>query len=168
MTNYEFNSSFLRMMPRLKVFALNLTRDRNKVSDLVQETYLKAAVAKNNNIDYANLKAWIYTIMKNTFINNYRRSVRENLIIDYSQDLFYINHPLCKGYISPESEYTKQEIEKFIDSLSNEFSIPLRMAMNGYKYQEISEILGLKIGTVKSRIFLSRQKLMLMLKDFRD
>jgi RNA polymerase sigma factor (sigma-70 family) len=166
MTNYEFNACFLKMMPKLNMFAMSLTHDRNSAPDLVQETFLKASVAKNNNINFTNLKAWVYTIMKNTFINNYRRNVRENLLIDYSQDLYFINQPLDRGYISPESRYSEQEIENLIDSLTSDFRIPFRMAFDGYKYQEISDELGLKIGTVKSRIFLSRQKLMQMLKDY--
>ena len=71
-----------------------------------------------------------------------------------------------KGFISPESKYAEDEIENAIDSLSDEFRIPFRMHIEGYKYKEIADELGLKIGTVKSRIFFTRQKLMLMLKDY--
>ena len=87
-------------------------------------------------------------------------------IIDGTQDLYYINQPHDKGFISPESSYSEGEIEKAIDSLSDEFRIPFRMHIDGYKYKEIADELGLKIGTVKSRIFFTRQKLMLILKDY--
>jgi RNA polymerase sigma-70 factor (ECF subfamily) len=83
-----------------------------------------------------------------------------------TQDLYYINQPGDKGFISPESIYSEGEIEKAIDSLSDEFRIPFRMHIEGYKYKEIADELGLKIGTVKSRIFFTRQKLMLTLKDY--
>jgi len=145
---------------------MSLTHDREKAPDLVQDTYLKALTSRNNFVDFTNLKAWVFTIMKNTFINNYRRSVREHYIIDYTQDLYYINLPHDKGFISPESQFSENEIWKFIDSLDEEFRVPFRMVLAGYKYKEISEELGLKIGTVKSRIFLSRQKLMAHLKDY--
>ena len=87
-------------------------------------------------------------------------------IIDGTQDLYYINQPHDKGFISPESSYSEGEIEKAIDALSDEFRIPFRMHIDGYKYKEIADELGLKIGTVKSRIFFTRQKLMLTLKDY--
>jgi RNA polymerase sigma factor (sigma-70 family) len=166
MTAFEFNSSLIGMKPNLQRFAMSLTADRDDALDLVQDTYLKAITYKDKFVDYTNLKAWVFTIMKNTFINNYRRGVKENTIIDGTQDLFYINQPQDKGFISPESSYAENEIEKAIDSLEDEFRIPFRMHIDGFKYKEIADKLGLKIGTVKSRIFFTRQKLMLMLKDY--
>jgi len=166
MTQYEFNNSLLEMKSNLQRFAMSLTSDRDTALDLVQDTYLKAITYKDKFVDYTNLKAWVFTIMKNTFINNYRRNVKENTIIDGTQDLYYINQPHDKGFISPESSYSENEIEKAIDSLSDEFRIPFRMHVDGYKYKEIADELGLKIGTVKSRIFFTRQKLMLILQDY--
>jgi RNA polymerase sigma-70 factor (ECF subfamily) len=166
MTQFEFNNSLLEMKSNLQRFAMSLTSDRDTALDLVQDTYLKAITYKDKFVDYTNLKAWVFTIMKNTFINNYRRNVKENTIIDGTQDLYYINQPHDKGFISPESSFSESEIERAIDSLSDEFRIPFRMHVDGYKYKEIADELGLKIGTVKSRIFFTRQKLMLILKDY--
>jgi len=166
MTQHEFNSSLIDMKSNLHRFAMSLTSDRDTALDLVQDTYLKAITYKDKFVDYTNLKAWVFTIMKNTFINNYRRNVKENTIIDGTQDLYYLNQPHDKGFISPESKYSEAEIEKAIDSLSDEFRIPFRMHIDGFKYKEIADELGLKIGTVKSRIFFTRQKLMLMLNDY--
>ena len=166
MTQYEFNNSLLEMKSNLQRFAMSLTSDRDTALDLVQDTYLKAITYKDKFVDYTNLKAWVFTIMKNTFINNYRRNVKENTIIDGTQDLYYINQPHDKGLFLRSPHYSESEIEKAIDSLSDEFRIPFRMHIDGYKYKEIADELGLKIGTVKSRIFFTRQKLMLMLKDY--
>ena len=166
MTAYEFNSRLIGMKSNLQRFAMSLTSDRDTALDLVQDTYLKAITNKEKFVDYTNLKAWVFTIMKNTFINNYRRNVKENTIIDGTQDLYYLNQPHDKGFISPESHNAEGEIEKAIDSLEDEFRIPFRMHIAGYKYKEISDELGLKIGTVKSRIFFTRQKLMHKLKDY--
>jgi RNA polymerase sigma-70 factor (ECF subfamily) len=166
MTTFEFTNSLIGMKPNLQRFAMSLTSDRDSALDLVQDTYLKAITYKDKFVDYTNLKAWVFTIMKNTFINNYRRNVKENTIIDGTQDLYYLNQPHDKGFISPDSIYAEGEIGKAIDSLEDEFRIPFRMHIEGYKYKEISEELGLKIGTVKSRIFFTRQKLMHMLKDY--
>jgi RNA polymerase sigma-70 factor (ECF subfamily) len=167
MTTMEFNSSLLSMRPKLMRFALSLTSDRERAPDLVQDTYLKALTSRSQFVDFTNIKAWVFTIMKNTFINNYRRRVKENVIIDNTQDLYYINQPYDKGYISPESSYASGEIETTIDSLRDEFRVPFRMYLDGYKYKEIADELGLKIGTVKSRIFFTRQRLMNVLKDYK-
>jgi RNA polymerase sigma factor (sigma-70 family) len=167
MTNLEFNSSLLSMRPKLMRFAMSLTSDRNKAPDLVQDTYLKALASRNKFVDFTNIKAWVFTIMKNTFINNYRRKVKENILIDNTQELYYINQPFDKGDISPESSFATEEIKITIDSLRDEFRIPFKMYLDGYKYKEIADELGLKIGTVKSRIFFTRQRLMVVLKDYR-
>lgn len=166
MTQLDFNNNLIGMRPNLQRFAMSLTSDRDTALDLVQDTYLKAITFKDKFVDYTNLKAWVFTIMKNTFINNYRRNIKENTIIDGTQELYYINQPYDKGSISPESNYAENEIEKAIDSLEDEFRIPFRMHIEGYKYKEIAEKLNLNIGTVKSRIFFTRQKLMQMLKDY--
>jgi RNA polymerase sigma-70 factor (ECF subfamily) len=166
MTTVDFNNQLIGMKSNLQRFAMSLTSDRDLALDLVQDTYVKAITHKEKFADFTNLKAWVFTIMKNTFINNYRRNVKENTIIDGTQDLYYINQPSDKGFISPESSYSEGEIEKAINSLEDEFRIPFRMHIDGYKYKEIAENLGLKIGTVKSRIFFTRQKLMHMLKDY--
>ncbi len=166
MTSFEFNSNLIGMRPNLQRFAMSLTSDRVKAMDLLQDTYLKAITNRDKYVDFTNLKAWVFTVMKNTFINNYRRSLTENTIIDVTKDLYFINIPQEKGYISPESHYAAGEIEKAIESLNDESRIPFKMHIEGYKYSEIAEKLGLNIGTVKSRIFFARKKLMLMLKDY--
>src|SRR5512136_1240394 len=127
MTSFEFNNRLIEMKSTLQRFAISLTCDPDKSLDLLQDTYLKAITNKDKYIDYTNLKAWIFTIMKNTFINNYRRNKRENTAIDRAQDLYNINQSHDKGFISPESDYSKGEIENAIDSLSDEFRIPFRM-----------------------------------------
>ena len=139
MTSYEFNNSLIEMRTNMQRFAMSLTSDRDTALDLVQDTYLKAITYKDKFVDYTNLKAWVFTIMKNTFINNYRRNIKENTIIDGTQDLYFINKPHDKGIISPESIYSEGEIEKAIDSLDDEFKIPFRMHIEGYQYKEIAE-----------------------------
>lgn len=165
MTSFEFNNRLIGMKPILQRYAMRLTTDRDNALDLVQDTYLKAIAHRDKFADYSNLKSWVFTIMKNTFINDYRRNVVKNSFLNSSQDLHYINVPHEKGYPSPESTYNASEIEKAIDSLCDEFRIPFRMHLEGFKYREIADNLNLKMGTVRSRIFFSRQKLMAILKD---
>jgi len=167
MTTVEFNKNLVSLEDNMMKFALSLTTDQTRAEDLVQDTYMKAITYKDKFVDYTNLKAWVFTIMKNTFINNYRRSVKENTIIDSSQDLYFLNLPQDSGFSSPESNYSIDELEKVIDSLEDDFKIPFRMHVQGFKYKEIAEKLNLKIGTVKSRIFFTRKKLMELLNDYR-
>ena len=167
MTTQEFNSSLIGMKQDLSRFAMSLTSNRERALDLLQDTYLKAMINKDKFVDFTNLKAWVLTIMKNTFINNYRRNVKENTIIDCTQDMYYIDYTHEKGFVTSESDFYHGEIEREIDTLNPEFRQPFRMHMEGYKYKEIANHLGLKMGTVKSRIFFARRKLMLMLKDYK-
>jgi RNA polymerase sigma-70 factor (ECF subfamily) len=148
-------------------FALRLTSDYTRSEDLVQDTYVKAITYKDKFVDYSNLKAWVFTIMKNTFINNYRRAVKENTIIDGTAELHFLNFPQESGFESPDSSYSAAEIESVIESLEDEFKISFQMHIQGFKYKEIAEKLDLKIGTVKSRIFFTRKKLMKILVDYK-
>ncbi len=166
MTAQEFTSNIIGLKSNLQKYALSLTMDRDNALDLVQDTFLKAIQNQDKFVDESNLKAWIFTIMKNTFINNYRRKVRENTMIDGTQELYYVNTTTDKGYISPESSYSENEINKAIDALHSDYRAPFRMHFEGYKYEEIAEKLNLKLGTVKSRIFFARQKLMSVISDY--
>lgn len=166
MESSEFYNGLIGMKSNLQRFAMSLTSDRESASDLVQETYLKAITNKDKFAEYTNLKAWTFTIMKNSFINNYRFNTLKNSYLTGSQDLSYLNMPHDKGFVSPESTYNAHEIEEAINSLSDKFRIPFRLHVEGFKYKEIAEKLNLKVGTVKSRIFFTRQKLMILLKDY--
>ncbi|HUW92545.1 MAG TPA: RNA polymerase sigma factor [Bacteroidales bacterium] len=166
MTAHEFTSSIISLKGNLQKYAFSLTLNRDNAFDLVQDTFLKAIQNQDKFVDATNLKAWVFTIMKNTFINNYRRRIRENTMMDGTQELYYINLPSDVGSISPESSYAEDEINKAIDNLHNDYKIPFRMHVEGYKYEEIAENLNLKLGTVKSRIFFARQKLMSVLHDY--
>ena len=91
MTTLEFSYTIDKLSGSLKPFALRLTRDREDANDLLQETIMKAFSNREKYTDGTNLKAWMYTIMKNTFITNYQRMVRKNTFIDSTDNLHYIN-----------------------------------------------------------------------------
>ncbi|MCB8965004.1 MAG: RNA polymerase sigma factor [Bacteroidales bacterium] len=164
MSQHEFNTALMGLEPNLERFAYSLTANRDDAKDLLQETYLKALTYKDKFEDNTNIKAWTFTIMKNTFINNYRKSVKQNTTFDSSDNQFMINSR-SEGY-GPDSMYSHDEISRHVDALDDEFRLPFQMHTSGYKYKEIADKLNLKIGTVKSRIFFSRQKLMSALKDY--
>jgi RNA polymerase sigma-70 factor (ECF subfamily) len=166
MTAIEFNNQLVDLKPNLERFALSLTNDGSEAKDLLQETYLKALSNREKFVDYSNLKAWTFTIMKNTFINNYRRAVKQNTTVDSTKDLYYINQTKASKIGTPEGAMSFDEINAAINKLEDEYRVPFVMHTSGYKYKEIAEELNLKIGTVKSRIFFTRKKLMEMLKDY--
>ena len=166
MTAIEFNHQLIGLENKLSRFAMSLTSNREEAQDLLQETYLKALSHRDKFEGYSNLKAWAFTIMKNTFINNYRKAQKENTHNDTTKNLYFLNMSKELSPARPDNEYTRFEIRKEIDNLPDEFRKPFTMFLNGYKYKEIADDLDLKIGTVKSRIFFTRKKLMESLKDF--
>lgn len=167
MSTLDFNNQVISLSEPLKYFALSLTADDESAKDLLQETLLKAISNKHRFVEKTNLKAWMYTIMKNIFINNYRRNVKTNTIVDKTKDLFFLNTPSAVQTIAPDSRYSEKEITKHIQNLSGEYKIPFTMYFDGYKYKEIADYLDLPIGTVKSRIFLARKQLMSVLKGYK-
>lgn len=166
MTQLQFNSALLGLQDKLLYYALSLTSDHEKAQDLLQETFLKALVYRDKFAQNTNFKAWIYTIMKNTFINNYRRNVKSKNTFDGSNNDFHLKFSKDKSYPSPESIYSSKEITKCINALEDEYKVPFNMFLDGYKYKEIAEDLNLPLGTVKSRIFFTRKKLEKSLKDY--
>jgi RNA polymerase sigma-70 factor, ECF subfamily len=160
MTTIEFCSQLLSLEHSLLKFAYRFNLKRADAKDLVQETFLKALVRKDNYVDRENFKAWTFTIMRNTFVDNYRRTLSQNTILGQTYDFFYLNQSEPVALSDPASEYSVIEINRNIDLLSEKLRIPFKMYIDGYKYTEIAEVLGVKIGTVKSRIFLSRKQLM--------
>ncbi len=166
MTSLEFNYQLTRLEGNLQRFALSLTQNMEDSKDLLQETFMKAIAYRDKFVDHTNLKAWTFTIMKNTFINNYRKAVKANTTFDNTDDLYYLNLNKESGIETPDSTYATKEIQIAINDLEDEFRVPFLMHVKGYKYKEIADKLDLKIGTVKSRIFFTRKKLMEALKDY--
>jgi len=160
MTAIEFNYQLTNLSDSLERFAFSLTTNREDAKDLLQETFVKAISYRDKYADDTNLKAWTFTIMKNTFINNYRRMVKANTTFDHTDDLFYLTLRRESSVEAPDSVFSAKEIESHIEKLDDEFKVPFKMHLQGYKYKEIADNLGLKIGTVKSRIFFTRKKLM--------
>ena len=160
MTAIEFNYQLTSLSDSLQRFALSLTTNMEDARDLLQETFVKAISYRDKFADDTNLKAWTFTIMKNTFINNYRKAVKANTTFDSTDDLYYLNLNREPSVEGPEATISAKEIEHHIEKLDEDFRVPFSMHLQGYKYKEIANNLGLKIGTVKSRIFFTRKKLM--------
>ena len=155
------------MQGNLLSFALKLTLNRDEAHDLVQDTTLKALKNEEKFVDNANFKGWMFTIMRNIFINNYRKSSRENTIVDSSDDLYRLNLPQDSGLETPDGAFAISEISSIIAGFPDDFRKPFSMHIAGYKYEEIAERLQMPLGTVKSRIFFTRKRLREILKDYR-
>lgn len=149
----------------LSYFALSLTRDSETAKDLVQDTYLKAIQYRDKYTSDNNIKAWLFTILRNTYLNQVTRLSYKNTIKDESEDSYIIKNTLPENQ-NAESVINTNDISLEIDTLEDEYRIPFRMFLDGYKYKEIAEETNLPIGTVKSRIFFARKILMERLQDF--
>lgn len=156
----------LQMDSHLRQYAVSLTMNLDDAEDLLQDTYLKVMQNENSYKEDTNLKAWVITIMKNTFINNYRRKQRSKVFIDQSEDLYYLSNSVSSNEDNADMHLYYTEINKKIQEKKEEQKKPFEMFIDGYKYQEIADEMNISIGTVKSRIFFMRKRLMEELHDY--
>lgn len=163
----SFKDRVIGLQSNLMSFAYQLTSNREQAEDLLQDTTLKALSNEDKYVDNVNFKGWIFTIMRNIFINNYRQTVRQATVIDKTEDLYHLNISQDSGINTPEGSYAVKEISVVLNSFSDDYRIPFNMFVAGYKYNEIAEKLDLPLGTVKSRIFFARKRLREELKDYR-
>ena len=157
----------LSVQTELLNFAYKLTADREEANDLLQETSLKALDNEEKYTAETNFKGWIYTIMRNIFINNYRKALRDQTYVDQTDNQYYLTQNFDIEGDSTEGSYDLKEMHRIVNALPKEYRIPFSMYVSGFKYREIADKLGLPLGTVKSRIYFTRQKLQEELKDFR-
>ncbi len=157
MSALEFDQMLLTNTEFLKPFAFTLTRDNELAKDLFQETLLRALANKEKYHDGTNIKAWLYTIMRNIFINNYRRKAKQNTIFDNSPNDFLLD--FNQGAVSNAaiSSINIKEVKAAIFNLPSIFKNPFLLYFDGYKYHEIADMLGEPLGTIKSRIHFARK-----------
>lgn len=163
----KFQKKLIGLQNNLLNFAYTLTSNKDDAYDLLQDTTLKALDNEDKYVDNVNFKGWVFTIMRNIFINNYRRVVRSATVVDQTEDLYHLNLPQESGFETPDGSIAVKDITEAIDSFSDEYRIPFTMHLAGYKYNEIADKMNLPLGTVKSRIFFARQRLQSMLKDYK-
>lgn len=159
MTTLEFSYSLNKLSSTLKPFALKLTRDMDDANDLLQDTMVKAFTNREKFTEGTNLKAWLYTIMKNTFITNYQRMVRRGTFVDTTDNLHYINSGNSIIENGAYGDFAMEDIYKAIEELDDVYKTPFMMHYRGFKYHEIAEKLNIPIGTVKNRIHIARKQL---------
>ncbi|MGB1207378.1 MAG: RNA polymerase sigma factor [Chitinophagales bacterium] len=155
----NFNGSLIKMVNKLKPYAINLTKNIDEANDLLQETMYRALANKDKFKDGTNLKAWLFTIMRNIFINAYRRKSKYHTIIDTTDNLYYLNNTSTIIKNGAEGNFVLKDTQNAIEKLSDDYKVPFLMYFEGFKYQEIAKDLELPLGTVKSRIFFARKEL---------
>jgi len=162
-----FQDNLTKLQGNLLSFAYKLTSNRDDAYDLLQDTTLKALDNEDKYAANTNFKGWVFTIMRNIFINKYRHQVRCATVVDTTEDLYHLNLSQESGLDTPEGSYAAKEISEAINTFGDEYRVPFSMYVAGYKYSEIAEKMSLPLGTVKSRIFFARKRLQGMLKAYR-
>lgn len=167
MSKYEFGTMITSYESFLLQLAMKLTRSIEDSNDLIQETYFKALKSSHKFKEGTNIKGWLYTIMKNTFINSYRKKKTQNTFVDETDNNYFINVNESEKTVTIDSLVDRTYMMNQIQSVDKIYVDTFMMYYNGYKYEEIAQKLEIPIGTVKSRIFLARKKMMERLKDYR-
>lgn len=162
-----FQNRLMGLQANLLNFAYMLTSNRDDAYDLLQDTTLKALDNREKYVDNTNFKGWVFTIMRNIFINNYRRIARSATVIDQTEDCYHLNLSQDSGLESPDESYAAAEITSAINEFPEKYRVPFSMHVAGYKYNEIADEMNLPLGTIKSRIFFARQELQKRFADYR-
>lgn len=159
MTSTEFDTQLTELRSTLKTFTRRFTTDREESHDLVQDTMLKALMYRDKFREDTNLKGWLFTIMRNTYINNYRKNQRAKTSNDTTKDLYFLNVEEEHTFNRPQESMEFKEIWRNVNGIKDELMIPFKLHTSGYKYHEIAEQLHIPIGTVKNRIFHARKEI---------
>ena len=159
MSTIELQYQIATLRPMLKVFTRRFTTDREESQDLVQDTILKALTYCDKFRKDTNLKGWLFTIMRNTYINNYRKNLKAKTSHDTTKELYFLNVEDRHTFNKPEESLEFKEVWRNMNTVKDELLIPFKMYTTGYKYHEISEHLKIPIGTVKNRIFHARKEI---------
>jgi RNA polymerase sigma-70 factor, ECF subfamily len=178
----EFEELFLPLLDNLYSIALRMTRNEKDAEDLVQESYLKAFRFFHRFERGTNARAWILTILTNTFRTRYRKKKAEPNMVDFEAvENFCLADEMVKEITAADKseargaeavtsvlkDYVSDDIIKALESVPDQFRVAVLLSdVEGFSYQEISEILGISVGTVKSRIFRGRKILQKQLWDF--
>jgi len=163
----KFSSQLERNATVLRSRAMLFTKDEDDANDLVQDTLMKAYRFLGSFQDGTDLKAWLFVIMRNTFINSFRKKQKLSTVFtDQSEaenNLLY-----CATKNQAEGNFIRRDIDAALKRLPDMYRIPFIRYFEGYKYQEIADELGLPLGTVKTHIFQAREILKKNLRKYKD
>ena len=166
MAALDFNQLLLHNAEFLKPFAITLTHDSEEAKDLFQETMFRALANEDKYSIGTNIKAWLYTIMRNIFITNYRKKAKQSKILDNTANEFLLNSIKATNSNDAIATLTIKEIDSAIINLPEIFKTPFLFHYEGFKYDEIAGMLNEPLGTVKSRIHFARKLLKVQIERF--
>jgi len=155
----RFTGSLVELQDQLFYYALQLTEDREDALDLVQETSYKALKNRTKLNDRDHLRAWLYTILRNTYINFLRSSHYKQTVYDTDDWNPSIPTPEADAAEQPDEMFMKKELHRLIGMLPDAYGEPIKMFLTGYSYKEIARKMDIPIGTVKSRIHLGKKQI---------
>ena len=158
MQEKQFNQQILNYTPFLEAFAVKLTSDTEKASDLYQETVCRA-ITYRDKFHSGNMKAWLATIMRNLFINSMRERKRRQMANGGEEHDYLLETNSLPTYNLGDSTIMMKELETEIDLLHPDLKKPFLMKYEGFKYQEIADEMEAPLGTIKSRIHIARKQL---------
>ncbi|MEI6087304.1 MAG: RNA polymerase sigma factor [Bacteroidota bacterium] len=159
MSTADFDQILIKNTEFLRPFAFTLTRDQESAKDLVQETLFRALANKEKYNIGTNIKAWMYTIMRNIFINNYRRKAKQQTIFDHTANDYLLDTNQVAVTNEAIATLNMKEVQEAIHKLPEIFRNPFLLYFDGYKYHEIADMLKEPLGTIKSRIHFARKLL---------
>ena len=159
MSSIEFDNLIIGNAVSLKPFAVSLTRDLETARDLLQETLYKALANREKYSAGTNIKAWLFTIMRNIFINDYRRKAKQKTIFEKGEASMLADSPVIAVANGGEQLVDLKEINNAIHALPQIFKVPFLLYFEGYRYHEIAEAMNEPLGTIKSRIHFARKLL---------
>ena len=159
MSAAEFDDILLNNSGSLKPFAVRLTRDPEMAKDLYQETIYRALANRDKYGSGSNIKAWLFTIMRNIFINDYHRKAKQRIVFNDTMNDALIHSGKAVVTNTGESALQMEEINKAVYRLPQIFKTPFLLYFEGYRYHEIAYSLNEPLGTIKSRIYFARKLL---------
>ncbi len=159
MSTIEFAEMLVKNENYLKPFAVTFTKDNETAKDLLQETFYRAMANKEKYNVGTNMKAWLYTIMRNIFINDYRRKSKQKVVFDNTPNEVLLDSRQSVIDNNAISNLQMKEVTKAIYQLPEIFKNPFMLYFDGYRYNEIADMLKEPLGTVKSRIHFARKLL---------
>ena len=173
----QFTADAMQYAPQLFSTALRMTRSRSDAEDLVQETYIKGWRSFHTFQEGTNLRAWLFRIMTNTYINKYNAQKRKGteVELDDVEELFLYKRlgSIDQSQLSSSAEdqmlelFTDDEVKSALEDLPEDFRIPVLLSdVDGFSYKEISEMLEIPIGTVMSRLHRGRKAMQKMLYEY--
>jgi len=168
MTENQFSLMIKDHVSSLYSHAMRYTRNEEDAHDLVQDTMLKAIKFYSNYTEGTNIKGWLFVILRNTFINDYRRNQKKNALIVQSDEISSPELMVSATSNKATGSFVMDDIGKAMKSLPEAYSKPFILYFEGHKYHEIAEYLDIPIGTVKTRIHVARDLLKKYLKTYRE